>query len=45
MGNPLTDEQLAVAIPTAFPELFPDAWKHDDARGPGSRIGLYCTKC
>lgn len=25
----LTDDQLAVAIPTAFRELFPDAMKHD----------------
>lgn len=41
----LTDKALAVAIPTAFLDLFPDAWKHDDKRGPGNRIGLYCSKC
>ncbi len=41
----MTDKEVAIAVPTAFPELFKDAWKHDDARGPGGRIGLYCTKC
>lgn len=49
----LTDEQLAVAIPAAFPELFPDAMKHDweyfQAYGEGSDIrrgSIYdCIKC
>ncbi len=48
----ITDKQLAVAIPTAFPELFPDAMKHDweDIRpynNGGIRRGrrLRCRRC
>ncbi|KKN77267.1 hypothetical protein LCGC14_0362450 [marine sediment metagenome] len=40
----LSDDQLAVAIPTAFPELFPDAWKHDWNDDHGNS-GTKCLDC
>ncbi len=34
----ITDKELAIAIPTVFPELFKDAWKH-------KKVCRECDKC
>lgn len=45
----LTDDQLAVAIPIAFKELFPDAMKHNVKEKKAKCLGLefvkVCSKC
>lgn len=42
----ITDKELAVQIPTAFKELFPDAWKHDiDCEIVGTKCCDKCKKC
>lgn len=43
MSKPLTDDQLAVAIPKAFKELFPDAWNHNWEYDNG--VPKDCKKC
>ena len=45
----LSDKQLAVEVPKAFPELFPDAMKHDIKEKKTKCLGLefvkVCSKC
>ena len=40
----ITDQALALAIPTAFPELFPDVWGHDEIWN-GTQEKMQCNKC
>ena len=44
----MTDKELALAVPTAFPELFPDQWEHDHISNPDGSWGCikdHCSKC
>ena len=44
----ITNKALAIAVPTAFPELFPDQWEHDHISNPDGSWGCikdHCSKC